>query len=63
MKGSKMKINVTIDLSEVFAPNETVEEWLTDIIKSDIKQQLKKCPEYKTFIQQKTDEALAKIKV
>ena len=54
-----MKINVTVDLEEMFTENDTVNDWVERIIMADIKAQLKKAPEYKLYITQKTEEAIA----
>jgi len=58
-----MKIEVQVDLTDVFTKNGTVQDYVEEIIKQDIRQQLKKSPEYKLFVQAQTDKAIENIKL
>jgi len=58
-----MRINVTVDFSEMFTGSPTVSEWVESIIKEDIRRQLKKSDVYKEYISRHTQDMLDKIKV
>ena len=56
-----MKINISIDLSEVFGDDCSVEELVRDAIKFDVERQLRKSPEYNKFIEGATSRAINRI--
>ena len=53
------RIKVNIDFSELYDELcGSTEEYIKEVIRGDIKQQLKKSPEYKAYIQRATEKAI-----